>query len=232
MPICNPFWFGILCYCILKNMEQAKPATNEITDQEIITRVLNGEQHLYERLMRKYNARLYRISMSFVNDDKEAEDIMQIAYINAYRQLKNFRADASFGTWLTRILINESLLHQKRIQKKEEVMINNIQADYHNDTPLYGLMNKELKAVLEKAVSGLPEKYRVVFVMREVEGMSTSETMEALDLRESNVKIRLNRAKEMLRTELYSYWQPNQIMEFNLVRCDVVVNNVMAQILQ
>ena len=206
--------------------------TDSLSDEDLVERVINGQVYLYEALMRRLNARMFRISMSFINDDMEAEDIMQIAYINAYRQLKNFRADASFGTWLTRILINESLLHQKRIQKKEEVMINNIQADYHNDTPLYGLMNKELKAVLEKAVSGLPEKYRVVFVMREVEGMSTSETMEALDLRESNVKIRLNRAKEMLRTELYSYWQPNQIMEFNLVRCDVIVNNVMTQIVK
>lgn len=102
--------------------------------------------------------------------------------------------------------------------------------DTHNETPLSGLINKELKLVLEKAVAALPEKYRMVFVMREVQGMSTSETMEALDLGESNVKIRLNRAKEMLRTDLQQLWNPREIYEFNLVRCDRIVNNVMVAI--
>lgn len=102
--------------------------------------------------------------------------------------------------------------------------------DYHSETPLDNLMNKELKSILEKAIFTLPEKYRIVFVMREVQGMSTHETMEALDLGESNVKIRLARAKEMLRTELKTYWQPEQLLEFNLIRCDVIVNYVMAEI--
>jgi RNA polymerase sigma factor (sigma-70 family) len=211
-------------------MNPVNPVTKHTTDEEIIVRILNGEQYLYENLMRKFNARLYRISMSIINDDKEAEDIMQTAYLNAYRQLSNFKRESSFSTWLTRILINESLLHKKRKQKLEKAMMNNNYTDYHNETPLSGLMNKELKVILEKAVSGLPEKYRVVFVMREVEGMSTNETMDALDLGESNVKIRLNRAKEMLRNELYNYGQHNQLFEFNLVRCDVIVNYVMGKI--
>ena len=99
--------------------------------------------------------------------------------------------------------------------------------DHDDHTPLNGLMNKELKLLLERAVSALPEKYKIVFVMREVQGMSTNETMEALNIGESNVKIRLNRAKDMLRAELNSYWQPQELYEFNLVRCDVIVNYVM-----
>lgn len=173
---------------------------------------------------------LYRISMSIINDDKEAEDIMQTAYLNAYRQLANFKQQSSFGTWLTRILINESLLRKKKKKKLEETLIENTYNDHYPETPLDNLMNKELKAILEKAVLTLPEKYRMVFVMREVQGMTTSETMEALELGESNVKIRLTRAKEMLRTELNSYWQPGQLLEFNLVRCDIIVNYVMNKI--
>ena len=180
-------------------MDSIKPAINTLSDEEIVARVLNGEQHLYEQIMRRFNLRLYRISMSIINDDKEAEDIMQIAYINAYRQLASFKHQSSFSTWITRILINESLLHKKRISKQEQTLMENTYNDYHSETPLDNLMNKELKDILEKAVSSLPEKYRMVFVMREIQGMSTSETMEALDLGESNVKIRLNRAKEMLR---------------------------------
>lgn len=211
-------------------MSSGNPIVSTLNDEEIVLRILNGEQHLYENLMRKFNLRLYRISMSIVNDDKEAEDIMQTAYFNAYRQLSNFKHQSSFSTWLTRILINESLLHKKRKSKLEKALMENTYNDEHNETPLDGLMNKELKVILEKAVATLPEKYRTVFVMREVQGMSTNETMEALDLGESNVKIRLTRAKEMLRNELVNYWQPQQLFEFNLVRCDVIVNYVMHKI--
>jgi len=201
-----------------------------MSDEEIVAKILNGEVRLYEVIIRKYNQQLYRISMSIINDDDEAEDIMQTAYLNAFRQLANFRHQSSFATWLTRILINESLLHKKRKQKLEKVLTEATYADYHDETPLNDLMNKELKLALEKAVSTLPEKYRMVFVMREVQGMSTNETMQALDISESNVKIRLNRAKDMLRTELNSYWKPQELFEFNLVRCDRIVNFVMGEI--
>lgn len=203
---------------------------NMSSDEEIVVRILNGEKHLYENLMRKFNLRLYRISMSIINDNMEVEDIMQITYLNAYLQLANYKHQSSFATWLTRILINESLLHKKRKLKMEKALMANVYTDEHNENPLKDLMAKELGSILEKAVSTLPEKYKMVFVMREVQGMSTNETMEALNLGESNVKIRLARAKEMLKTELNKNWQPENIYAFNLVRCDVIVNHVMEKI--
>lgn len=207
-----------------------RPQVNNVSDDELVDRIVKGEPRLYENLMRKYNSRMYRISMSIVNDDAEAEDIMQISYLNAYRQLSNYRQQSSFATWLTRILINESLLHKKRITKKEKALMETAFIDEHHDTPLSNLMNKELKAILEGAVASLPEKYRLVFVMREVQGMSTNETMEVLALGESNVKVRLARAKDMLRAELNKKWRPEQIYEFNLIRCDVIVDHVMNKI--
>ncbi len=96
---------------------------NLISDEEIIGRITKGEKHLYENLIRKYNARLFRIAMSIINDDVEAEDIMQTAYINAYLQLSAFNQKSSFGTWLTRILINESLLHKKRKERFAQVLM-------------------------------------------------------------------------------------------------------------
>ena len=204
--------------------------TNTERDEDIVDRILKGEKYLYESLMRKFNSRLYRISMSIVNDDMEAEDIMQTAYINAFLQLSNFQKKSSFSTWLTRILINESLLHKKKKSKGLQLISQQTGNEYHNDTPLKRLMNKELKTILEKAVSNLPEKYRLVFVMREIQEMSTNETMEILDLGESNVKIRLTRAKEMLRNELSSYYKPTQLFDFNLIRCDKIVNYVMDRI--
>jgi len=200
------------------------------SDEEIVSKILRGETALFEVLMRKYNERLYRISISIVGDDDAVEDIIQTAYINAYRQLVNFEGRSSFGTWLTRILINESLLYKKREQRKQQTMMQTTFTEKHDETPLSGLLNKELKVVLEKAVASLPEKYRLVFVMREVQGMSTNETMEALELGESNVKMRLIRAKEMLRDNLQRLWNPSDIYEFNLVRCDRIVEKVMGNI--
>jgi RNA polymerase sigma factor (sigma-70 family) len=212
-------------------MNEANEIDNvPLTDEEIIARIIDGEHHLYERLMRKYNTRLYRIAMSVINDDMEAEDIMQTAYINAFLNLSSFKNTSTFSTWLTRILINESLLHKKRKIKALKVQAEQTVKDSHNETPLKAIMNKELKLILEKAVSSLPEKYRMVFVMREVQELSTSETMEVLNLGESNVKIRLTRAKEMLRNELSSYYKMNQIFEFNLIRCDRIANFVMTKI--
>lgn len=201
-----------------------------LVDKEIIDRILEGEAHLYETLMRKYNLQLYRVCMSIINDDAEAEDIMQTAYINAYLKLKDFQNRSSFSTWLTRILINESLLHKKKRARKEQLIGQAADHELHSETPLNILMSKELKAILEKAVSDLPEKYRIVFVMREIQEMSVRETMEILDLGESNVKIRLNRAKEMLRNQLSTFYRSNQLLEFNLIRCDRVVNFVMGSI--
>lgn len=201
-----------------------------LSDDEIVKRIIEGEKSLYENLVRKYNSRLFRIAMSIINDDMEAEDIMQTAYINAYNQLANFSHKSSFGTWLTRILINESLLHKKRKERLEQVLAQKQNMEYHNDTPLKKLMNKELKDILEAAVLTLPEKYRLVFVMREIEEMSTNETMEVLNIGESNVKIRLNRAKEMLRIELSGHFKSQQLFDFHLTRCDRVVNFVMGRI--
>lgn len=207
-----------------------QPEAKTTTDEEIVERILGGEKYLYESLMRKYNSRMFRISMSIINDDMEAEDIMQTAYINAYQQLSSFNKRSSFATWLTRILINESLLHKKKIQRREYIYNEQNIKDYHDDTPLKSLMNKELKNILEKAVLTLPEKYRLVFVMREIEEMSTNETMEVLNIGESNVKIRLTRAKEMLRNELSNQFKSQQLFDFHLTRCDRVVNFVMDKI--
>lgn len=212
-------------------MNSINQASNGIaSDEEIVVRILQGEKSLYESLMRKYNTRLYRISMAILDDDMEAEDVMQMAYINAYRNLHSFQNKSSFATWLTRILINESLLHQKKRKKNVQLLSEQVVKDSHHDTPLRTVMNKELKAILEKAVSNLPEKYSIVFVMREIQQLSTQETMDALELGESNVKIRLTRAKEMLRDELSSYYKADQLFEFNLIRCDRIVQFVMKNI--
>jgi RNA polymerase sigma-70 factor (ECF subfamily) len=213
-------------------MNSIRPVDYELLkDEEIVDLILKGRTTLYELLIRKFNLRLYRISMSIINNDMGAEDVMQTAYINAFLQLESFQNKSSFGTWLTRIVINESLLYKKKQAKREQLIAGNPEKERHSENnPLKELMNQELKTLLETAVSNLPEKYRLVFVMREMEEMSTQETMDILQLSESNVKVRLNRAKEMLRNDLSDYYKSEQVFAFNLVRCDRIVNFVMSKI--
>lgn len=214
----------------MNNNELKTP--QQLADAEIITRVLAGEKRLYEQLMRRYNARLYRTAMSIVNDDAAAEELMQIAYINAYEHLAGFGNRAAFGTWLTRIMINECLHYvkkNKRFTGMEEYGNNKTPEQVHGTahTPVQTLMNKELGKVLENALQQLPEKYRLVFMLREVEEMSIAETVETLNITEANVKVRLNRAKTMLRDTLGGYYKNGAIYNFHLSRCDRVVNNVL-----
>lgn len=201
--------------------------TDTISDKELIGRILNGEKQLYEKLMRKYDQRMFRIGMSIINDQAEARDIIQNTYLNAYLQLSSLQNRSNFGTWLIKILVNESLLRKKRKLKQQQVL--NKQLRNETETPLKNLLNKELKALLEKSISSLPEKYKLVFVMREIEEMSTHETMEVLNLSESNVKIRLSRAKEMLREKLGSK-KLKEVFELKLRFCDKIVNYVMNKI--
>ena len=114
----------------------------------------------------------------------------------------------------------------------DDVMNNEIYQHQPVDsqTPLMNVVNSELKAILEKAIRQLPEKYRTVFIMREIENMNVAETQECLDLSEVNVKVRLNRAKAMLKNSLAEYYQKDDILNFHLSRCDRIVENVMRQI--
>jgi RNA polymerase sigma-70 factor (ECF subfamily) len=213
--------------------KQDTTVTENITDNDIISRILTGEKELYALLVRKYNQRLYRIAMSIVNNDAETEDIMQVSYIKAYENLDKFGFKSTFGTWLTRILINESLLRKKKRQRSiqlNEIVSNNMNPQQKTETPLTSTLNIELKMILEESINQLPEKYRTVFVMREIENLNVAETQECLDLSEANVKVRLNRAKALLRDSLSRYYQKEDIFHFHLSRCEVVTRNVMREI--
>jgi len=204
-----------------------------ISDHEAIGRILKGEKELYAVIVRRYNQRLYRVGMSFLNDDAETEDAMQVAYINAYQNLAGFAFRSGFATWITRILINECLL---RIRKRGNTVLrhdddtDNLLLQHNiteSDTPMTRMLNNELNTVLNDAIRKLPEKYRTVFVMREIENMNIAETRACLDISEENVKVRLNRAKAMLRTELSAYLKAEEILSFHLSRCDKMVEAVM-----
>ena len=215
---------------------QVSAGTGTISDSEVIARILTGEKNLYAILVRRYNQRLYRIAMSIMNDDSEAEEAMQVAYIKGFENLRKFEHKAAFSTWLIRILINECLLLTKK--RKQSLTMNDdmIESEIHQrftdpvQTPLATMLNSELKIVMEKAISKLPGKYRTIFIMRELENMSIAETQECLNLSEVNVKVRLNRAKAMLRNSLTSLYKKEDLLSFHLSTCDRISDNVMKQI--
>lgn len=196
-----------------------------ISDTILIQRILDGEKSLFENIIRKYNKRLYRIGMSILNHDMEVEDAIQVTYINIYRSLADFENRSSFCTWLTRIMLHECLA---RKDKKLRLKVMNEEQDQNfknMTTPVHLLINKELNTALETAIADLPEKYRLVFVLREVEDLSVKETAEVLSLKETNIKVRLNRAKTMLRENLQGYMKEN-VYSFHLNRCDRIVRQV------
>lgn len=212
-----------------------KSAEYSISDIEVVSRVLGGEKDLYAIIVRRYNERLYRIGRSMINDEEEIEDAIQTAYVNAYENLRKFAFKASFSTWLTRIFINECTATRKKKNNAfvwKKIFTNEFFTKYTMDvqTPAVRMLNSELKEKIEFAIRKLPEKYRIVFVMREIENMSVAETQACLNLSEGNVKIRLNRAKVMLRNSLSAYYDKDDIFHFHLSRCDRMVENVMRRI--
>lgn len=212
---------------------------SSISDDEVVERVLHGEKDAYEHIMRKYNQRLFRIVRSYIVNEDEIEDVIQEAYIKAYEQMPRFEKRSRFSTWLIRIVINEALARLKAgkrfpsvaYDRADEGVVADLQAQLRNhETPIGKLMNTELKEILEKAVDRLPEKYRTVFVMREVEGMSVAETSESLEISQTNVKVRLNRAKGMLRETISGFYHDMEVFQFDLVRCNRIVQNVLGRL--
>jgi RNA polymerase sigma-70 factor (ECF subfamily) len=206
------------------------------TDEEIVRRVLEGDLVLFELLMRRHNQRVYRAIRSILRDDSESEDVMQEAYVRAYEHLAQFEGRAQFSTWLTRIAVNEALKRladRGRLDRLDEEQYEGedgtMPAFQSNlPTPESEASNSELKGLLEEAILALPVLYRAVAILRDVEEMSTAETAEVLSITETNVKVRLHRAHELLRGALFARVgaTSTQAFRFHASRCDRVVRAV------
>ncbi|HEX6802777.1 MAG TPA: RNA polymerase sigma factor [Terriglobales bacterium] len=206
------------------------------SDEQVVGRVLAGDSALYELLMRRYNQRLYRVARAILRDDAEAEDVMQDTYVRAYQHLADFEGRAMFSTWLTRIAVHEALARSRRrsrfqsLDASEEftggVMESLASAGRDPEQVAY---DRELEHVLEQAILKLSEDYRLVLMLRDVEGMTTEEAAECLELTSENVKVRLHRARAALRKELYSRLGATtaRSFQFHASRCDRVVGNVL-----
>ena len=210
------------------------------SDEDVVQRVVAGDVLLFELLMRRHNQRIYRAVRSVLRDDGEVEDVMQEAYVRAYRHLGQFEGRARFSTWLTRIAVNEAIkravargrfdpIDEEGLTPEEETMLDSRQSYM---TPEENALRSEVGTMLETAILALPDHYRTVVMLRDVEEMSTAETAEALSLTQANVKVRLHRAHEMLREDLVSRSgaSHSEAFLFHAMRCDRVVAGVMVRL--
>lgn len=204
----------------------------QYTDHKLIQKILNGEIKLFEILIRRNNIFLYKVGRSYNYNHEDTEDLMQDTFIKAYTNLNRFENRSSFKTWLIKIMINNCYHRQQKFSYKNE----KANALHENDIPMFSnsgidtnktIMSRELGMIIEDALYHLPEDYRIVFALRKLDGLSVIETAEALNISEANVKVRLNRAKSMLRKEIEKSYSPTEIFEFNLVYCDKMVEKVM-----
>lgn len=213
------------------------PGPTGLPDQELVERVRSGEKGLYEILMRRYNQTLYRAVRSYLRDGDDVQDAMQEAYVKAYTKLDQFKGDSAFSTWLVRIGINEALQVLRKQRTMHIYTDPGQRAEGLTQLPDTGQMNPEQRTIrdehrrlLEQAVDRLPDDYRAVYMLREVEEMSVAEVSQVLGISESNVKVRLHRAKIMVKDALLSAHQAGAAFEFGNAHCDALVAAVMARI--
>ena len=206
-----------------------------LSDPELVELARAGDGQSIELIIRRYNRKLYRTARAILRDDAEAEDAVQDAYLQAFRNLSSFRGDSSLGTWLTRIAANEALMRRRRNTRRSEVI------PLHDDdmppmeelpgetpTPEREAIGNEMRRMLERQVDALPDLYRPVFVLRAIEEMSVEEAAKALDLPEATIRTRYFRARALLRTALERQVDDSlrDAFAFDGERCDRIVARV------
>jgi RNA polymerase sigma-70 factor (ECF subfamily) len=223
------------------SLTEVATSQDPLTDEEVVARVLAGETGMFEIIMRRHNQLLYRVARAILRNDGEAEDVMQDAYVRAYEHLGQFAGRAKFATWLTRIAVHEALARQHRGNRYQELEPMSEREGDPMDRfaslapdPEQEASNSEVRRLLEEAVEKLPDAYRTIFILRDMEEMSTTDTADALDITEENVKVRLHRARALLRKSLYARagMERKEAFNFHAVRCDRVVKNVFERIQQ
>jgi len=186
---------------------------------------------MFEVIVRRYNTQLYRVGMAYLRNHAQTEDAMQNAYLKAFLNLHRFRGGSAFGTWLTRIMINECLMI---LRTRKRFTMENIDAggtDTKHEAfvvlPSDPLHNQEIKVVLENAIKVLPRTHRAVYLLREVQHLSTAETAQCLGLSRANVKVSLHRAREGLKAELMRSAAGAELFDYPACFCDPMTARVM-----
>ena len=223
------------------SVDPASVASAAEDDAQIVARILRGEHAAFELLMRRYNPRLYRLARATLRDDAEAEDALQDAYLRAYRSLAQYRHEAALATWLARLVLNECYARLRRNARRNNIVplaapsrneLENVAA--HTEGPDVTAMRAQMRALIERKLDELPEDFRLVFVLRGVEELDSSEVAQTLQIPEATVRSRYFRARALLRDALTGDLDAAErdIYEFGGSRCDRIVDAVMRRMSQ
>jgi RNA polymerase sigma-70 factor (ECF subfamily) len=217
--------------------------SGELSDDELLRLARVGDAVAFTFLIRRHDRALYRVARSILLDDQEAEDVVQETYLRAVAKLTGFRGDASLSTWLTRITVNQAIRHRERrrafvpasrLDSPQEQ--GNQQTSWPSSLapdrdPERSVARLQLRELLERAIDDLPEAFRTVFVMRDVEELSTEETARILEIRAETVKTRLHRARRILRNTLGEQVASTlkDVFPFEAPRCERLTKAVLDQ---
>ncbi|MBI3885937.1 MAG: sigma-70 family RNA polymerase sigma factor [Opitutae bacterium] len=206
----------------------------EISDLQAVDEVNRGNREMFEVLVRRYNRQLFRVGLSYLRQHEQAEDAMQNTYLKAFVHLGNFQRQSSFSTWITRIMINECLmLLRRRRGVREETLAEDPEA--HETTAPQGaarLNLKEMKVLLENAISALPRNLRTVYVLREVQHLTTAEAAACLGVTSGSIKVTLHRARERMKTTLLGSAAGLELFQYRAEYCDPMTMRVMGAVLR
>jgi RNA polymerase sigma-70 factor (ECF subfamily) len=212
------------------------PPAPDPSDADVIADVLAGDRARFAVLVRRHNQRMFRACRAVLRNDQEAEDAVQVAWLNAFRALATFRADASFRTWITRIAINEATSRLRKQRRLSAVPAMEEPTMNDRENPERKLYTKELARMLEREIDALPEGLRSVLVLRDVIELDTAETAGCLGIQDENVRVRLHRARQAIASrltssvdELFGTALP-ELWRFDGERCARMLDCVMAQI--
>lgn len=221
-----------------------RPPENGWSDTDIATRIAAGDHGAFELMMRRFNRPLYRTARSILRDDAEAEDVLQDAYLLAFRSMDKFRGESSLATWLTRIVANEAIARSRKTSRRAQIIrldgdnasINEAaETDMNEATseqPEGAAMRSEARRLLEKKIDALPDVFRSVFMLRAVEEMTVEETAACLDIPEATVRSRFFRARALLRESLSREFDfaLEDAFGFDGARCDRIVAGTLARL--
>ncbi len=182
-------------------------------DDELIGRVLSGDDEAFQSLMERYRTRVHRLAMRFTRDKEDAEEVLQEVFLTVYQKLGQFQGKSSFSTWLYRVAVNSALMRLRKNDNAEIVSIEDLHEELPLDEtetgpgPFDRLTTEESMVVIEKAMDGMPADFKTVLILRDVENFSTDETAEIMNLSPPAVKSRLHRARLFLREKLQDLYK-------------------------
>ncbi len=198
---------------------KSKTETRKDEDYELIAAINSGRKNLFYELVKRYEQRIYNFGLKMCRDITDAEDLVQETFLNVFRYLKNFRYETKFKNWLYRIASSVCIKKRRRSKfaPQQELSLDDFVPGDESDIPqeipewaalpLEKLLNRELAEIVNEAILSLPESYRPIIVLRDIEGFSTQETAQILDISPANVKVRLHRARLFLKEKLKSYYE-------------------------